>query len=662
MRRFCACAVLLISHFSFLIPYSFAQFNTDRLITIGRSALYFEDYVLSIQYFNQAITAKPYLYEPWFFRGVAKYNLDDFAGAETDCSQAIERNPYVTNSYELRGLSRIRLGKYVEAAADYTSALKYDPENQGLWHNRVLCHIRAKDYERALGQLDTMSSRWPKYADAWSMRAEVYMEQKDTTKAVEALDKSLEIDPYDGHTWAARSIISLSRSEWKESEAYLDKAIHLLPKNGGNYINRALARYNQNNLRGAMADYDTALDLEPYNFLGHYNRGLLRAQVGDDNRGIEDFDFVLRLEPDNMLALFNRGLLREQTGDLRGAISDYSKVIEEYPNFWTGLHYRAGCYRRLGMNRQAELDEFRILKAQMDKRYSGKQPRMKKRPMRKRSDEDLEKYNQLVVADEQEVENEYKNEYRGRVQNRKVELTYMPMYELALEPVKSEVNNYVAYDETVDAFNSRSQHPLYVSSGIPFITEQKSQAYFAYVDTLNAAIADVGDMQRVAASLLLRAVTYSSMQNLEGAIDDLTTYLQIDSLAVLALWQRAVCQSKLNEFQASQGTDVDMKTANALMDFSAAIRLNPSCAYLYYNRGGVYVLRKDYSHAVADYTQAIALDHNLGEAYYNRGLALIESGKTDEGIRDLSKAGELGLYTAYSLIKKYSSKSPKTGD
>lgn len=49
----------------------FAQYNIDRLVNIGRSALYYEDYVLSMQYFNQAIAAKPYLYEPWFFRGVA---------------------------------------------------------------------------------------------------------------------------------------------------------------------------------------------------------------------------------------------------------------------------------------------------------------------------------------------------------------------------------------------------------------------------------------------------------------------------------------------------------------------------------------------------------------------------------------------------------------
>ena len=43
----------------------------------------------------------------------------------------------------------------------------------------------------------------------------------------------------------------------------------------------------------------------------------------------------------------------------------------------------------------------------------------------------------------------------------------------------------------------------------------------------------------------------------------------------------------------------------------------------------------------------------MAEAYYNRGMALIFKGKKDQGIKDLSKAGELGIYTAYSVIKKY---------
>lgn len=44
----------------------FAQINTDRVLTIGSNALYFDDYVLSIQYFNQVIKSKPWLAEPYF--------------------------------------------------------------------------------------------------------------------------------------------------------------------------------------------------------------------------------------------------------------------------------------------------------------------------------------------------------------------------------------------------------------------------------------------------------------------------------------------------------------------------------------------------------------------------------------------------------------------
>lgn len=633
-----------------------AQFNTDRLVMIGRSALYYEDYVLSIQYFNQAISMKPWLYEPWFFRGVAKFYLDDFRGAESDCSEAIERNPYVVNAYELRGLCRINQKKYREAVSDYDRALRYNPDNQGLWHNRILCLIQEKDYDLALAQIDTMSTRWSKYARAYAMQAEIYLLQKDTTKAVKSLDKSLELDPYDGGILAERAVISLARQKWKEGEEFLTKSIHLLPKHAGNYINRALARFNQNNLRGAMADYDTALDLDPNNFLGHYNRGLLRAQVGDDNRGIEDFDFVLKLEPDNIMALFNRALLLEQTGNLRAAIRDYSKVIEEYPNFWFGLQHRASCYRRLGNTKQAELDEFRILKAQMDKRY-GKQPRLSKKQMRKRSDIDPDKYNQLVVADEQEVEHEYKSDYRGRVQNRKTDATLQPMFGLTFVQPQNAVKADTPFENSVDAFNQASgSHTVYLSCEQRSVSEDRMKQTFEYIDSLSTVIDNSKTTARVAPLLLLRAIAYGSIQNFDNAIDDLSICLQIDSTSSLAYWQRAVCQAKINEFNASEGTNIDLKSANVLGDLSDAITLAPQNSYLYYNRGNLYAQRGDYQRAISDYSQAITLNEYLAEAWFNRGLAKIYAKHVAEGIEDLSKAGELGLYQAYSVIKKYRDK------
>jgi hypothetical protein len=55
-----------------------------------------------------------------------------------------------------------------------------------------------------------------------------------------------------------------------------------------------------------------------------------------------------------------------------------------------------------------------------DKRV-GKQTRWsaaKVKQMRRRSEIDMEKYNQIVVSDDNSAEHEYKSDYRGRVQNR----------------------------------------------------------------------------------------------------------------------------------------------------------------------------------------------------------------------------------------------------
>ena len=41
-----------------------AQVNAEQMVRVGQNALYFDDYMVAIQYFNQAITAKPYLAQP----------------------------------------------------------------------------------------------------------------------------------------------------------------------------------------------------------------------------------------------------------------------------------------------------------------------------------------------------------------------------------------------------------------------------------------------------------------------------------------------------------------------------------------------------------------------------------------------------------------------
>ena len=149
-------------------------------------------------------------------------------------------------------------------------------------------------------------------------------------------------------------------------------------------------------------------------------------------------------------------------------------------------------------------------------------------------------------------------------------------------------------------------------------------AYDSKIDSLNATLPAGSQLHIVC------------MPSYEAAKEDLSAVVQCDSTSSVFYWIRATSR----------------QTEHALEDFTEAIRLggNP---YLYYNRGNVYVRQHDYARAVDDYSRAIELDNGLAEAWYNRGLARIALKQQAEGISDLSKAGELGLYTAYSIIKRY---------
>jgi tetratricopeptide (TPR) repeat protein len=646
----------------FLLPVGLqAQINTDRVMAIGRNALYFEDYVLSIQYFNQVINARPYLAEPYFYRGLAKINLDDFEGAEVDCSESIERNPFMVNTYQVRGWARIRLGNLDGAVADYEKALTFDPENVGLWHNLALCRIRQKKFDEARTDLNQLLSVSPRYTKGFLMRAEVGLEQKDTLAAERDFNHAVDLDRYDPDTWSGRAMLRLQQERYKEAEEDLDQAVHLSVRNAGVYINRALARYHQNNLRGAMSDYDFALDVEPSNFIGHYNRGLLRAQVGDDNRAIEDFNFVIEMEPDNMMAIFNRALLLDQTGDLRAAEKDYTTVIDEYPNFWTGYQYRAQVRRKLGNLKGADADEFVLLKAQIDK-MNGVKP-AKKDDTRKKSDKNMDNYRKIVVADNEEADERYASAYRGRVQDKNVTITPRPLFALTYYERHDDVKSQVNYYKAIEELNARRVLPdrLKVTNEEAPLTEAQVSKHFASIDNYSARLDKHPDDVE---ARFARAIDFYLVQDFDAALEDLTEVIRRRDDFFLAYFCRSLIRSKqieyhkMNDATAADDTEegrlvkaVDYELVKR--DLDKVVELAPDFVYGYYNRAAVLSTLKDYRGALADYDKVIQLDEKMADAYYNRGLTHIFLGNNRPGIHDLSQAGELGLFQAYNIIKRF---------
>lgn len=658
-----------------------AQINTDRVMTIARNALYFEDYVLSIQYFNQVINAKPYLYEPYFYRGMAKFYLDDYQGAEEDCSLAIQRNPFVVGAYQVRGLSRIRQSKYDLAIEDYSSALRFDPENVSLWHNLALCHLQKKDYSAAREELGRLLEVSPRYTSAYLMRGEAFLHENDTIAAINDFNRAIELERFEPNGYTARAMVELQQAKYKEAEEDFDQAIRLSVRNASNYINRALARFHQNNLRGAMSDYDLALDIEPGNFIGHYNRGLLRAQVGDDNRAIEDFDFVLKIDPDDMMATFNRGVLRSQTGDYRGAISDFSHVLEVYPNFLAGYYQRAEARKKIGDRRGAEQDEFQIMKAQIDQlnnptqQNSGSNDEVASNgntdgeKTRKRSDRNVENYRKIVIADDSDSQNEYANVSRGRVQDRDVQIRPEPLFALTYYEKANDLKRNVHYHHFIDELNHRnlnSEHLLISNREAPLTVGQVNY-HFSDIDKKSAEIAE-GKADVVLQ--FYRGMDFYLVQDLDNAEQDFTKSIEIDSDFFPAYFMRSLVRNKKLEYKKAQASvsprqlneegiikDEVSSTDYDLIknDLDKVIELAPDFVYAYFNRGSLQISLGNYRVALADYDYVIEMRPEFAEAFYNRGLTHIFLGNNKQGISDLSKAGELGEVEAYNVIKRFSS-------
>ncbi len=653
-----------------------AQLNIEHVMMVGRNALYFEDYVLSIRYFNMVIGARPRLSEPYFYRGLAKYNLDDFKGASDDLTLSIEKNPYVSRSYQLRGLCRVYMEQYDSAELDFKKAIHYEPQNVAVWNNLILCTMQREQWDRADALLDSVQLFAPRNADVHLMRMQVSMKRGDTISARRWVDNAVLYDKYSANVYSARAMFLAQVEKYDSAEIDMDRAIELMPDRSGYYINRALIRYYRENLRGAMSDYDMALNADPNNLLGYYNRGLLRAQVGDDNRAIEDFDNVLKVDEGNTLARFNRALLRDRTGDLQGAISDYSAVIDEYPNFEYGYQCRAAARRKLGDKKGATDDETWLLKRQIEQynnarngKTAAKDSLQRDEKVRKSSDKNVNKYNKVVVADDSN-DKKYVSTYRGKVQNRKVDVRLEPMFVVSYYEKPRELGTAVQYYKPLADVNSRNLLPasLLLTNSERSLSENEVQRHFDDINTRAKYIADDPDniTHRMA-----RALDFCLVQDFSAALDDLTEALALDGELWLVYFMRATVRYKLYEIEKLNESTAENNALAALSgkkdmsnidyhlvvnDLTQVITLMPDFVQAYYNRANVYAKMGDYKSAMADYNEAIKLDDDFAQAYFNRGLILIFQGKSTEGIADLSKAGELGLYSAYNIIKRFKDK------
>ena len=648
-----------------------AQYDPAHFYYAGRQALSDGKYSLAIENFNILSRIDTVGPEAFFFRGIAKYNLGDLNGAERDFDLSLKRNPLYTYAYHYRAITRSRLGRYEEALEDLQEASDLRPGNTGIYFSRGVTYFLSQQFDKAVEDFNSFIRKEPKESSAYLNRGASYLFLGDTLKAFNDYNKAIELNSLDPEGFVRRSRIYALQNNYDEAIADLNRAIALDPANTLAYFNRAILEYEKKDWISAIEDLNAVLKEEPGNALTLYNRALIYAQVGELDKAVDDLDRVININPDNVLAYFNRAAMFMQQEKWSQAIRDYDRAIELYPDFAKAYMNRSYAKSMLG----------RVADSRQD--WQTAQKKVREYKAKTSTDEGYaafadttKQFNSLLALDADFAKKNFDNEL---LQYRDVDIKLKPMFQFVprdgdggAESI-STIGGKLIY-EKLDNF----------MAAIPIATQfvsaksQPSEGATARLEPLTEQIRQGKGTQYVR---FAKAMLETQASRFNNAMESYSVAIDMDGDNPFLYINRGVLQAEMTDFISSMENSVQTLTmdntgnttktvvkdrATTTYDYSAAIddllkaaSKAPDFPYVYYNLGNLYCLSEALPAAVVNYTRALELFPYIGEAYYNRGLVQIFLKDKEKGCIDISKAGELGIQEAYSVIKKYCTEEPQ---
>ncbi len=621
---------------------SFSQLNINHYMRVGQTRISIGNYVGAIEYFNIVIKFKPHMPEPYFFRGIAKHQLEDFLGAIQDYDKAIEIKPYYPDAYSYRGMAYHQLDKFDKAIEDYNRALELDSHNEGVYINRGIAKISKKDVDGA----------------------------------IEDYNKALEINSVSTTALMNRSNAKIIKGDTRGAIQDLNQVITIRPHFAGAYLNRGLARFELNDYASALRDYDQCIRLESGNALAYNNRGIVKHKLEDYAGAIMDYDMSIKLDPGMANAYFNRAMAREILGR-PGFESDYLIAGDLNPRYdLSRFSLNAGqlAQQASGSGKQGGTPPSGTAQQSSSQAQAGS-PAEDAKEKEKEKEEEIRRRRRLnlIVSDNRNIRQEEKIQPDDPyVQNRNITIDIQPLFVIsafARNSVNYERLQY--YNLEIEKLNNTNNYnPLLTFTNKPNTDYIKLFRNFVLFFNEKIGIAPNSH------NYLNRGIFNFLTGNYNQSILDLEETIRLDSTLSLAYFTRGNCRYNIVEHietlsafpdelvvsrearksinpRETQSTVLSNDYDIILDDFSKTISLRPDLFFAYYNRAFIYLKQKKYEEAIVDLNKAIELEPEFAEAFFNRGLTKIFLDDTNGGALDLSRAGELGLVEAYSVIKRY---------
>jgi len=637
-----------------LVQFSntYAQ-KVDDFVQIGKRALTEDNYAEALENFNYAVRQKPTSYEGYFLRGVTKYYLKDYSGAEYDLTKAIEFDPYDPECYHYRAIVRAAQYNFGRSLDDYASAIEIDPKNPFYYLNRARANLFMKNYEKVVVDCDKAQELNYPHADLFGLRGMAKAGLELFEEAIADLNKAIEKNPANTNMYIQRGGVWMEFAKPDSAIRDFNIVIEKDSLDSQAIFNRALARMDIGDTIGASQDLNKVIRLSPRNSYAYYDRAILRIGQRDIKGALQDLDRVIMLNPDNIAVYLFRAQLKHADRDLEGALEDLDKAIAIYPDFADGFYERSLVKKELNDLKGADRD---LKTAYRINEFNFTNDSLKLHEMM---------YLKKLLAFSGEFHNNESIEMGLQKDQKKIEL--QSVYNIVL------FSRSLEQVSLYDTYNKTAYHtPVISLSNFDFPIDEVLVEM--QIDALSQDIIKYPDSS---VAYHKRAILYAQLNDYENAIQDDEKAIALDPDFAMACFNHANTKLQLAElidfdddsqFQMKSGLQkvnsiiefdssyLQKAYKEIIADYTKTISLDPDFYYAYFNRAYARFLSGDAWGAIDDYSKVINMKPELSDAHYNKGLILLFLKMNTTACTHLSKAGELGLKEAYIVIGRYCAK------
>jgi len=652
---------LVILFFSVVVFFSAeAQLNINHYMRVGQTRTQIGNYTGAIEYFNIVLKFKPYLAEAYFYRGIAKHQLEDYRGAINDYNTAIDIKPFYPQAYTNRGMAWHNLKNFKKAIEDYNKALEFAPDDEGIYNNRGMAKLSQKNIDGAMADYN----------------------------------QALKINPKSTIALMNRSNAKFISGDVKGAIKDLNEIIVIRPHYAGAYLNRGMARMELEDYASAVRDFDQCINLDPQNPLAFHNRGTVKQKLEDYAGAIMDYNMAIQMAPEMANSYFNRAIAKEAL-KIPGYQTDYDIAAQLNPKF--DLETRRLNAEKMAQNQQKNQSQQK--QQQLQQQQQAKIDSITSQPLAaqipatpnnddKEEDDDKEsdelpgddepkdtrnnrKLN-LMIADSRNLPGEDEMAPDdGRIQNRNIAIDLQPIFIVsAFEKNAVDYDRFQYYNAELDRINELNNYNPILS-----LTNKQIGLYKPIFENFILFFNEKIKIRENAHNLLNRGIFYNLTGKYNEAIADLDKTIQLNDKQSMAWFERANTRYKMLEqiellagtnnnltvkigentvdSHAQFGQPVALDYKQILEDYEVVMFLNREFYIGYFNRAFIKLRLGEYKSAIEDLNRAIEIEPEFAEAYFNRGLTKIYMNDPEGGALDLSRAGELGIYGAYNVIKRY---------